>query len=68
MENQNLMSIIAHAVEREHRQADGSAYVPDEPTPTNAPTQEGFSWQKVWRKFAQEKGAARAGEPKQSPR
>jgi hypothetical protein len=68
MENQNLTAIMAHAVEREYRQTDGSAYNPHESTPANTPTQDGFSWRKVWRKFANEKGAASIGDPKQSLR
>jgi hypothetical protein len=68
MENQNLTAIIAHAVEREYRQTDGSADVPAESRPASAPTQEGLSWRKVWHKFANEKGAASMGDPKQSPR
>jgi hypothetical protein len=68
MENQNLIAIMAHAVEREYRQTDGSAYNLDESNPAHTPTQDGFSWRKVWRKFANEKGAASMADPKQSLR
>ena len=68
MENQNLIAIMAHAVETEYRQTDKAAGKHEESTPANTPTPEDFSWRKIWHKFTQEKSAASVDEPKHSTR